>query len=929
MNKLAINRLTVNSIHVNNINVNALQKGLLTGYYSGHVDPTRPVIWNPEIQFSNPADSYVFQIWNGSTWEDMVIGQSYAGQSLFRLIVNTTGMDEVSAAVYNSSYMRLDIEATSEHQYVFEGNLNDVTPQQFTVTVDIFIRFEDIVQPYPSFVKLENLDRTHTYTWGDKLRVGDTIRYNSSKNLLAGAYTLRGQLECNGVYVFDNNQRIVVTKEMVFAWSHSPVWTFDNNEPKCILSPSRLRIPNSSYKILSHMPDISGHGNHGVIHNSAYEGMSGVNGYPVVFGKNKTWANESNVYVTNITSNTIHITNVLNAGLALLYSYVKYNGNIQNIKEIPPFKIEIKGLEGRSKFIYKYLATSNATKETNLYLGNGTHELPKSFLPTEALINNAVVGFSISPIAEGVTEFDCDITIEVLPDYEGAYCFDGVDDFVSIPTLSIGGKQVLMKTNWLKSPALLYDQRASGGFAILTTNEDDATNPRIAYQARNQDGKTYIDGIENNYIETYALKGITHNITVTNPSAGSGVVPVIGANTGKSNSFAKMSLYDFMLFDEISTDEEIKRLNDIVGIEGGYVQKPPYYWDAYGKTNSDDDRSTIQQRGTAVGDYDLTNHNHAYEGMSGYNGYPIILSGTNRTYQDKASYVNVVGDDKNIISITRISFTTAAIFSYIKQNGILTDYNRNIESFKVKVTGLQYDKFVVKYNYINSVDATARTVISITSDGIYELPKSFASDGSLTSDNVWIGLHFTKQSADMPDIIEDVNVTIEVLPEYENGLAYDGEDDYSENINIPAFTDYTYIFKRTLLNKKYSSASAFKGSNRQSGGGAFICDYNSAEPDLRILGYSFGAGLYVSSLNTDNIIYGTRDSVNGQTITSGNNADTEGLTIGKWTAYYKQMVFYKLMLYPRTTDMLTINMIKNMMEEDGIIDLTHPIFIPV
>jgi len=63
--------------------------------------------------------------------------------------------------------------------------------------------------------------------------------------------------------------------------------------------------------------------------NVAYEGMSGYNGYPVVFGANKTWANESNGYVTSITSNTIHITNVLNAGLALLYSYVKYNGNLQ------------------------------------------------------------------------------------------------------------------------------------------------------------------------------------------------------------------------------------------------------------------------------------------------------------------------------------------------------------------------------------------------------------------------------------------------------------------------------------------------------------------------------------------------------------------------------------------------------------------------
>jgi hypothetical protein len=378
-----------------------------------------------------------------------------------------------------------------------------------------------------------------------------------------------------------------------------------------------------------------------------------------------------------------------------------------------------------------------------------------------------------------------------------------------------------------------------------------------------------------------------------------------------------------MLFDEISTDEEIKRLNDIVGIEGGYVQKPPYYWDAYGKTNSDDDRSTIQQRGTAVGDYDLTNHNHAYEGMSGYNGYPIILSGTNRTYQDKASYVNVVGDDKNIISITRISFTTAAIFSYIKQNGILTDYNRNIESFKVKVTGLQYDKFVVKYSYINSVDATARTVISITSDGIYELPKSFASDGSLTSDNVWIGLHFTKQSADMPDIIEDVNVTIEVLPEYENGLAYDGEDDYSENINIPAFTDYTYIIKYEDFNNPNTGSCIQRKGGIKAGGGAFVQDHV-----YRGTKYQYNFGINNNIHKDDSIAFCTRTNYNGTAILSGSNTDDTGLTIGKFDGYRK-MVFYKEMLYPRTVNMLTINTIKNMMEEDRIIDLTHPVFITV
>lgn len=480
-------------------------------------------------------------------------------------------VDELTVFTFNGvniGYRRSSVDDTAFNiGYIY----NYDSPQEVNITIDEYIRYEDIVQPYPSFVKLENLDRTHTYTWGDKLKVGDIIRYNSSKNLLEGAYTLRGQMECNGVYVFDNNQQIVVTKEMVFAWSHSPIWNIDDNEPKCILSPRLLRIPNSSYKILGHIPDISGHGNHGKINNSAYAGMSGVNGYPVVFGANKTWANESDGYVTGITSNTIHITNVLNAGLALLYSYVKYNGNLQNIKEIPPFKIEIKGLEGRSKFIYKYLATSDATKETNLYLGNGTHELPKSFLPTEALINNAVVGFSISPIEEGVTNFLSDITIKVLPEYEGAYCLDGVDDSVNIPT-TVGGKQVLMKVNWddVIANAIIYDQRGyPDEFAIYNADKDNSNNPVFAYQARNT-GQTYIDGILNSNIKASELKAITHNITITNElSAGvNKSSPVIGSNRLHDDFFANMALYDFMLFDNISTDDKIKELNEYVGIEG-------------------------------------------------------------------------------------------------------------------------------------------------------------------------------------------------------------------------------------------------------------------------------------------------------------------------------------------------------------------------
>lgn len=1393
------------------------------------------VQWNPAIT-SNLLDSFTVSSWYLNGWDNTLTVGTWIKKTdrvFFKATFKTELYGLETATFGGTECVVSKADNWSDSKNIWDirmlGTVGDLS-QVFNLDVYELIRFEDIVQPYPVLLRFKD-ENGNEVSWGGKVKLGSSITRIGSFNdcnLLKGIYTV-SNAKLNGSPLPSTPH--VVERQMVFTCTAT--YLLDDNEPKCILSPSRLRIPNSSYKLLGYIPDISGHGNHGKINNSAYAGMSGVNGYPVVFGANKTWANESNGYVTSITNNTIHITNVLNAGLALLYSYVKYNGNLQNIKEIPPFKIEIKGLEGRSKFIYKYLATSDATKETNLYLGNGTHELPKSFLPTEALINNAVVGFSISPIEEGVTNFLSDITIKVLPEYEGAYCLDGVDDFVTIPTivggkqvlmkmnwqnrtgllydqrkngssidafailnvnsnnsiaynsrntdgetyidgilnknivcpqlykithsitiinqlankeevisptigsdtthkiyfsqmslydfmlfdeistddkikelneyiglsgnifefnpptftidlpmaiknikvyqggneispgylypnkdtefevyvslndgkyavdtitvdgveitkdrvvgeynifkfilngsseqkikihsyeyimyedinqpypvifkvkdrttnqiyswgdrikigssiqlihgenpnllpelysiisytyegnsysynqltnlvitvtktisvscqktwklgsnepkcilspkrlklanssykylgyipdisgngnngaftnfafsgmsgaggyvenfndwiiskppmtvektdsqahisyigtsyktlpmfeytnpkvvynytliveitgipdgcvgkfihvntytqevangintirfqndagwfgftfyredgviigdcnitikqignyegaicfdgiddyvdipsLSIGGKQVLMKTNWLKSPTLLYDQRASGSFAILTTKEDDATNPRIAYQARNQDGKTYIDGIENNYIETYSLKGITHNITVTNPSAGSGVVPVIGANTGKSSGFAKMALYDFMLFDEVSTDEEIKQLNDIVGIEGGYVQKPPYYWDAYGKTNLDADKATIQQRGVAVGDYDLTNTNFAYDKMSGFGGYTLGKFTNSWSLSNNSNSISIVARNPYDITLKKLGGNSDWEFN-------TTELKLTSNPVSVKFKSDKNIRFTCDYHYYTVGGNSEGAPLGITSKDLIANEDTIITISPISQENI------DKYNIDInrgyyliyfqlsPTLAVNEEVTIEMLPLYPNGLVYDGVDDYSENTSIPAFTDYTYIFKRTLLNKKYNSASVFKGSNQQSGGGAFICDYNSVEPELMIQGYSFGARLCANSLNTNDIVYGTKNSVNGQTITSGNNADTEGLTIGKWRAY-KQMVFYKLMLYPRTTDMLTINMIKNMMAEDGIIDIQGKLF---
>lgn len=183
-------------------------------------------------------------------------------------------VDELTVFTFNGvniGYRRSSVDDTA-------FNINQIynydSPQEVNITIDEYIRYEDIVQPYPVLLRFKD-ENGNEVSWGGKFRVGSTItRIGSAadSNLLPNIYNIFGLL-LNGNQV--TSSKVIVEKTMVF--KAESAYIFDNNEPKCILSPRLLRIPNSSYKILGYIPDISGHGNHGVIHNSAYAEGSGVN----------------------------------------------------------------------------------------------------------------------------------------------------------------------------------------------------------------------------------------------------------------------------------------------------------------------------------------------------------------------------------------------------------------------------------------------------------------------------------------------------------------------------------------------------------------------------------------------------------------------------------------------------------------------------
>lgn len=734
------------------------------------------VEFRPVIKANANYKITYYQIDSTNTWKSIKVGDYIViGAKLAFQITFDNDASELKEVVSPQLSGIIVEKRPSNPGYNIYSYITSKSPQKIDITIDEYIRYEDIVQPYPLLFEFTD-ENGNLISWGGKAKVGNTITRTksvSNANILAGLYNT-SNYKLNGKSLKGNSY--VVEKSMIFTCTAT--YLLDNNEPKCILSPRRLRMPNSSYKILGYIPDISGHGNHGKINNSAYAEGSGVN-------------------------------------------------------------------------------------------------------------------------------------------EDGSYQLDGVDDHITIPTLSKGGKQVLMKVNWSTLNGFIYDQRPSSGdktFGIYTQGDV------IAYSQHNN-GNTYIDGIVNNNIIGSNLSKITHNIVAT-CDVDNSIVPSIGKRSYSNNYFAQMALFDFMLFDEISTEDNIKRLNKYVGIEAK-VEIPNYYWDNYGKKNTDarrgyiDEQVSLQKTGTSVNP--LENFNIGYEGMSGYNGYPVVL-GANKTWETSNAVDYIYDINSTIVHITNVKHAAnGLLYSYVKRDGALVNI-KEIPAFRVTIKGLEKNsKFI--YKYLATENATKESIVYL-GNGIHKLPKSFVPTDALLdlTTNSWIGFAITPMIEG--ELVFDCDITIEILPEYENGLVYDGVSDFTDNKNIPIFTDFTAIIKRVDLDAKNDNSTVmFKGNKiyESSIGNGFILDYCYNSKNYV---YSYGK-LNQIERDDSKIIYLTPESYNGNPIIKGENEDNLGLVLGK---YWKGII-YKTILYSKTISLLEINFLKNLMEKDEIIDINHPIFI--
>lgn len=138
---------------------------------------------------------------------------------------------------------------------------------------------------------------------------------------------------------------------------------------------------------------------------------------------------------------------------------------------------------------------------------------------------------------------------------DGALFTDGVDDYVALEAFDNGFSTIFMVCTPSLLGTLLYDQRAryeTNYFAVYNLEGS------IAYNAKNNGGLTYINGVKSNFIVNNLLhkkqciticNGNVINDETSSPTISRGL---------SSDTIAKMAIYKFLGFRNLLTKEQIQ-----------------------------------------------------------------------------------------------------------------------------------------------------------------------------------------------------------------------------------------------------------------------------------------------------------------------------------------------------------------------------------
>lgn len=294
--------------------------------------------------------------------------------------------------------------------------------------------------------------------------------------------------------------------------------------------PTKQSVPtNEILKVNPYLQDFSGNNRPLKLNNFLFAAMSGVGGYDI--SSTNIIPDRANVTVTD--NRIIHITKKLSTTDSMV-NIVPANSN-------PTHKFKITGLsDGRQ--------VSLENRNGGFYtFDNGEHEVTLTYPEGTTSLYNAI----------GVTGSagDMDVTIEFIPRYPNALVTDGVDDYGQIQNLQHGVKVLFTTINPFVDGKFIYDQRLNTTEPWLFAVFNDKGS--IAYNSRNSNGKTYIDGTLNESTIVSALLNKKQIITIVNNdvTGDKTKTPIFFSNTDHNSGWISSAFYNSFGFDSVPTKQ--------------------------------------------------------------------------------------------------------------------------------------------------------------------------------------------------------------------------------------------------------------------------------------------------------------------------------------------------------------------------------------
>lgn len=308
--------------------------------------------------------------------------------------------------------------------------------------------------------------------------------------------------------------------------------------------PSGQSVPtNEILKANPYLQDHSGNNRPLKLNNFLFAAMSGVGGYEY------NWL-DSALFITylsgargdgTITDNTITINNV------------KVSGGVIETRVNSPskkYKVRVTGITSNETLRYViYGDTSLGELATIIFdmKKDGEYELPASTYSASYNMKWQVIAASYP--------HTCNITIEQIPSYPNALVTDGVDDYGVVENLQQGVKVLFVTINPFVDGKFIYDQRLNTTEPWLFAVFNDKGS--IAYNSRNSNGKTYIDGTLNESTIVSALLNKKQIITIVNNdvTGDKTKTPVFFSNTDHNSGWISSAFYNSIGFDSVPTQQ--------------------------------------------------------------------------------------------------------------------------------------------------------------------------------------------------------------------------------------------------------------------------------------------------------------------------------------------------------------------------------------